>query len=260
MENIPAKTGWLWIKEGFAIFRKRPIELSTLFFGYMFVVLVLQLIPFVGAFLPIILVPVFSITFMQACAHVEIGKRVYPNLLLAGFRSSGVRSLLMLGFVYLLIAIIAIAASSLIDGGMLWKTITRQVTVNPATMNESSMTMTTLAFLFAGGIYLLGLLAFWFVAPLIAWKNMGLGKAVFYSFFAVRHAGKAFAVYILAWFGLNSLLQIVISLIVILLFSSSQTMALAVFFASSLILTTVMYCSFYPPYKSLFGDPPDFSS
>jgi hypothetical protein len=69
MEKQPAKVGWLWIKEGFAIFRRQPAELSTLFFGYMFLMLLMGIVPLIGQMLPMLLIPLFSVTFMQACAY-----------------------------------------------------------------------------------------------------------------------------------------------------------------------------------------------
>ena len=73
MEKLPAATGWQWIKDGFALFRKQPAELSTLFLTYMFLMMIITIIPLVGQVLPLVLVPVFSIAFMQACVQVEHG-------------------------------------------------------------------------------------------------------------------------------------------------------------------------------------------
>ena len=75
MEKLPANTGWLWIKEGFTLFRKQPAELSILFLSYMFLMFVIGIIPVLGQLLPLMLVPVFSMAFMQACVHIEQGKR-----------------------------------------------------------------------------------------------------------------------------------------------------------------------------------------
>ncbi|HTN67517.1 MAG TPA: BPSS1780 family membrane protein, partial [Burkholderiaceae bacterium] len=115
MEKLPAKSGWLWVKEGFALFRKQPAEMSTLFMAYMFLMLVVGLVPLLGQVLPLFLVPIFSIGFLQACANVERGQRVFPNLLLTGCRSPARNRLLQLGVLYLLAAILAIALSSIID-------------------------------------------------------------------------------------------------------------------------------------------------
>ena len=55
MEKIPAHTGWSWVKQGFALFRKQPAEMSTLFLAYMFLMLILGIIPVLGQMLPLIL-------------------------------------------------------------------------------------------------------------------------------------------------------------------------------------------------------------
>ena len=71
MEKIPAKVGWLWVTQGFALYRKQPAGLSTLFLGYMFMMLITLMIPFIGLLLDVMLVPVFSIAFMQGNKRLE---------------------------------------------------------------------------------------------------------------------------------------------------------------------------------------------
>jgi hypothetical protein len=251
MENLPARAGWLWIKEGFALFRKQPAELLVLFISYMFLMFALGIIPVLGQLLPLILVPVFSMAFMQACANVEQGKRVYPNLLLTGFRSHAFPTLLKLGGLYVLAAILAIAASSLIDGGVLWQVLTGQSALDPQTLQASNM---RLAMMFAAVIYTPAAMAFWYAAPLAAWQDMGLVKSIFYSFFAVRHAGKAFMVYGLAWVFLGVLLPVIFSLLIAVL-TGTPGVTMLVLLPLSLVLTVVMYCSFYPTYTHIFGKP-----
>ena len=253
MEKLPAKTGWLWVKQGFALFRKQPAELSTLFFGYMFLMLALGIIPVIGQLLPLILVPLFSMSFMHACAYIETGKRVYPNLLLVGFRSPAVRTLIKLGILYLLAAIIAVGASSLVDGGVFWQAITGQIALDAETVRNSDM---TLAMFFAAAVYTPAAMAFWFAAPLIAWQGMGVGKAIFYSFFAVRRAGKAFIIYGLAWVTIGMILPVIVSSIFGMFFNS-PTASIFILLPMSLVLTVIMYCSFYPTYTQMFGAPPE---
>ncbi|MEO8407135.1 MAG: hypothetical protein ABI476_01735, partial [Oxalobacteraceae bacterium] len=76
MEKLPATTGLLWVKQGFALFRKQPAEMSMLFLAYMFLMLAVGIIPLAGQVLPLILVPAFSIAFLQACVNIERGKRI----------------------------------------------------------------------------------------------------------------------------------------------------------------------------------------
>lgn len=250
MQTIPAKDGWLWVKQGFALFRKQPAEISTLFLSYMFVMLVLGFIPVLGQMLPLVLIPLFSMAFMQACRQIEAGQRVYPNLLLVAFKSPARNSLLKLGVLYLLAATLAVAVSSLADGGTFWKAMmgsgidTREL--------ETAAGGMRMAMLLAAALYVPALMAFWYAAPLIMWQDMPLGKALFFSFFSVRRAGRAFLLYALAWIVIAIVAPTVVSLLISLLTGSPN----AIFFILlpiSIILTVVMYCSFYATYTALFG-------
>jgi hypothetical protein len=256
MEKLPANAGWLWVKQGFALFRKQPAEMSTLFIAYMFLMLVVGILPLLGQILPMVLIPVFSMAFMQACAQIEEGKKVYPSLLLTGFRSPAFLSLVKLGFLYLLAAVGAIAASALIDGGVFWQVMSSSKAMESETIRNSNM---SLGMMFSALVYTPAAMAFWYAAPLIAWQKMGIGKAIFYSFFAVKRAGKAFMVYGLAWLLIGVLLPVIVSSIMSILISKAFVMML-VLLPLSLVLTVVMYCSFYPTYTTVFGRPESISA
>lgn len=252
MEKIPAKTGWQWLKQGFVLFRKQPAELSTLFLAYMFINLAMGIIPLFGQVLPLVLIPVFSMAFMQACVSVEDGKKVYPNLLLTGFRSPQFRSLVKLGVFYLVAAVGAVAASALVDGGTFWNVITGQLPMDSKTIQTTDMTQ---GMLLSAALYIPAAMAFWYAAPLIAWQGMGVGKAIFYSFFAVRRAGAAFLVYGMAWILVGVLLPAIASSFIALIIGPGITMFILL--PLSMVLTVVLYCSFYPTYVDMFGKPQD---
>ena len=249
MEKPPARAGWLWVKQGFVLFRKQPMEMTTLFMAYMFLMLLAGLIPYLGQVLPLLLVPVFSIGFLQACANIERGKRVFPNLLLSGFRSLRRGRLLQLGVLYLLAAVLAVAASTLVDGGVFWRAMSGQGGLDPETLRDSNMMQ---AMLFAAALYTPAAMAFWYAAPLAAWHDMSVAKAVFYSFFAVHRHGRAFLIYGLAWMAFGVLLPLIVSLLTALLFQSALATVM-VLLPLSMVLTVIMYCSFYPTYTQVFG-------
>ena len=251
MEKLPAATGWQWIKDGFTLFRKQPAELSTLFLSYMFLMMIVTIIPLLGQLLPLVLVPVFSMAFMQACVQVEKGQRVYPNLLLTGFRSPAFKTLLLLGVLYVLAATAAIGASALVDGGVFWNVMTGTEKVDAKTVQGSGI---TLAMLLAAALYTPAAMAFWFAAPLAAWQGMGLGKALFYSFYAVKRAGRAFLLYALGWSAVGVVLPLLVSTLLGKL-TGSPLLMMMVLLPMSIVLTVVMYCSFYPTYTTLFGKP-----
>ena len=253
MQKLPAITGWLWIKEGFALFRKQPAEMSALFLSYMFLMLAVGIIPLLGQILPMLLVPVFSMAFMQACVQIEQGRKVYPNLLLTGFRSPAFGRLVRLGLLYLLAAVLAVASSTLVDSGVFWQVMSGQKELDPQTVRESNM---SLAILFSVAVYTPAAMAFWYAAPLIAWQRMGVGKALFYSFFAVKRSAKAFLVYGLAWALIGMLLPLFTTSILAMILGQSALVVI-VLLPLSLVLTVVMYCSFYPTYTAVFGRPED---
>lgn len=250
MEKLPASTGWLWVKEGFALFRKQPAEISSLFLGYMLLMVGVGLVPVVGAALRLILVPVFAMSFMQACAEIEQGKKVYPNLLLVGFRSPAFRELIKLGVLGLLAAVTAVAASALVDGGVFWKIMSGTQELDEATLREANL---SLSMMVAAIVYVPAAMAFWYAAPLAAWQRMSLFKACFYSFFAVRGNLKAFIVYGLSWAAVGVLVPALAGGFAGLLLGAFG--GRVVLLTLSLMLTVIMYCSFYPTYTHVFGRP-----
>jgi hypothetical protein len=117
----------------------------------------------------------------------------------------------------------------------------------------------SLAMLFAALVYTPAAMAFWYAAPLIAWQNMGVGKAIFYSFFAVKRAGKAFLVYGLAWMVIGVLLPVILSSVIAVLFGKAA-IVMVILLPLSILMTVVMYCSFYPTYTHIFGRPEEQKS
>jgi hypothetical protein len=251
MQNIPSQVGIEWIRQGFALFRKQPAELSMLFLLYMLLMFAVSLIPLIGQALPLLLVPVFSMAFLQACVHIEQGKKVLPNLLWTGFRSPALPILLQLGVIYMLAAVFSVAASSVVDGGVFWKLLSGQLNPEKEKIIADAL---PLAMIFAALIYIPFCMALWHAAPLAAWQRMNLVKSIFYSFFAVRNCGKAFLAYGLGWIVMGIAIPAFISAILMLAIGRSEIMMM-VLMPFSIVMTIVMYCSFYPTYVQVFDRP-----
>lgn len=251
MEKLPAVTGWHWVKEGFGLFRKQPGGLSMLFLGYMFCMLVVSIIPLLGQLLPVILVPVFSVAFVQACLNIDQGKRVFPSLLLSGFRKPAFTMLFSLGLLYLGAAIVAIGASSLVDGGVLWQLVSGQLARDDAAdvIRNSNMGSALLLTIL---LYVPAAMAFCFAAPLIYWKQTGLAKALFFSFFAVWRSMRAFLVFAATWFAIS-----IVTSQLLFMIAGRTPVAMQLMMPLSMILTVIMHCSFYAAYRQIFGLPVD---
>lgn len=247
MENLSARNGLFWAKQGLILFCQQPVEILMLFLSYMFIMMTLSVIPVIGQFLSLILIPMFTMSFMQASLNIKQGKRVYPNLLLIGFRLATLQTLLVLGLFYLLAAFITIAVSMLIDGGVLWQIMTN-FSINIIDIENKNI---RIAIIISGMLYIPAAMAFWFAAPLIVWKNMTLGKALFYSFFAVYRASKAFIMYSFIWLIASVLIPAIISAI-IALFIKNVVVVAFIFLPLSIFFTAIMYCSFYVTYATIF--------
>ena len=119
MSYLKAGSGWTWLKEGAGMFRKQPAGLTTLLFADILISVLIGVIPFLGAMLAIVLVPCFSMAFMQACLLIDQGKRVTPDVLLTGFRQPAVKTLLKVGLVYLAVfAVLAMVMHVAVDPDM----------------------------------------------------------------------------------------------------------------------------------------------
>ncbi|MBC3869883.1 BPSS1780 family membrane protein [Undibacterium oligocarboniphilum] len=251
MSQIHPSAGWSWVKQGFLLFRRQPTEMLTLFFAYMFLNMGISLLPVLGHFMPLLLIPVFAMSFMHASFLIEQGGKVHPGVLLAGFRSPALPRLLGLGCLYLLAISLATLISQLVDDGALYQLISNQKPLDPKDVPQGRL---LLGMLVAALSFLPALMAFWFAGPLIMWHRMSVGKALFYSFFSVRRAGRAFLVYAAAWFVISGLLPAM--LVEILIAMTGNTVFVILLMMPVLaLLTTIRYCSFYPSFRDIFGKP-----
>lgn len=245
--TLPAKTGWLWIKEGFSLFKKQPVGFNLLFLAYFFLMQLISIIPAVKI-LSLVTLPLFSMAFMQASRAVKRGERVSAKAIIAALREPSTKQLLLLGVLYPVGALIALAVSSLADGGLLW-----HASVGNGIDIQEIPDSNILSAIFISFVVCIPMaMAFWFAAPLIAWQNMPVIKALFYSFFAVYRTGRAFIVYLLGWFVISIVLPSVISAFIAIAFGIQA--AFAIVLPTSIILTVVIYCSFYPTYASIFDE------
>lgn len=251
--NSSAK-GWLWVKQGFLLFRQQPTEIMALFFAYMFTSLGLSLVPLIGQVLPLLLMPTLMMGFMQACRRVQNAEKVTVGVLFDGFRSPAFSRLLWLGVFYVLMAVLAIAASSLMDGGMFWDVMVLQKEVDEAAIRNSDMLS---AALLAALAYVPALMAFWYAGALIMWNGMAVSKALFYSFFAVKRAAYAFIAFGAAWLLIGVIAPTFVAMLIGAIVGNVFAVMIVVV-PISLALTAVMYCSFYPTYVDVFGKP-DFT-
>jgi hypothetical protein len=247
MSQLTASTGWAWLKQGAGLFRKQPAGLTTLLFADILISVLVGVIPFIGPMVAIVLVPCFSLAFMQACLLIEQDQRVTPDILLTGFRQPAVKTLLKVGLVYLgVFFVLAMIMRFAVDPDILKQAESGSNAAELQRVSGGDMLGLLLVFL----LQAIAVLTLAFTAPLTYWQNMPTGKAVFYSFFSVLRAGRAFCVLLMSWFAILFGLCIVIAF-VLGQSGAARIVIMWVFFLFFLLLQ----CALYAAYRQIFGTP-----
>ena len=253
MNNLPARTGWDWLKQGGALFRKQPLALTTLLFANILFSIGMSALPILGPVLAVILIPSFSMAFMQACLMIENGERVTPAVLLTGFRQPALAALCKAGLIYLAVSIVLMFIMRVAVPTEFMEQMAAASADNATPPNVAPGQL--FAFVGVFLLYAAVLVALCFVAPLTYWKNMGPGKATFYSFFAVLRAAGPFFVMLAAWFALFFGL----CMLVALLFGNANAGRVVIMWLIFLFVL-LLQCAMYAGYTTIFGKPVDKGS
>jgi hypothetical protein len=247
--KMPAMTGWLWLKEGVGLFRKQPAALMTLLFANILFVIAIGFVPYLGSLLAVVLIPSFSMAFMQACMMIDSGKRVTPRVLLTGFRKPGVAALCKVGLIYLAISIaVPVLMKMVLDPALLQQLGKPLDPEKVPAVRASDIVALLSIFLFE----LAALMALCFAAPLTYWQKMSVGKATFYSFFAVLKSLRVFVVLLLAWFGIFFAIWMVLMMV----FGGAKLGQMMTMWLGFLFIL-LLQCAMYVGYRQIFGKPED---
>jgi hypothetical protein len=251
--EVPAKTGYVWFRQGIWLFRKNPLAFLTLFFAYLLVMTLVAQLPYVGGILPLVFVPGVAVGFMAACRDTIAGKPVFPTILVDGFRSYGsvvARRLLLLGVFYFAAMVLVLLGSALADDGMLLKVMLGTAPMEPDAVLNSNIMMGIVA---AMAFYVPVAMLFWFAPILTAWHDVHPLKAMFFSIVSCWRNRGAFVVFGLLWFAVET--TVMFGLTALMQVLGAGDYAVAVLMPATIIVTTMLYCSFYATYRGCFGVP-----
>lgn len=247
MSKLPASAGIAWIREGFAIFRKQPGGLMLLMLAYLLAGVVLGIVPLLGQWLPMVLAPVFTAVFVQACASAARDQRITPEMLRPIFQKPVFPRLVGLGALFVLaLALLALLFAATVGGDTMRQLAEQQLQPEAAAAKGNFGWAMFVVFLLS----LPASMAMLFAAPLIFWQQMGVGKALFYSFFAVWRALRAFLLYFVCWVAIVMLATNLVLLIV-----GKSLLGMAVLQSLLMVIVMVIQCSVYAAYRTIFGEP-----
>lgn len=224
-------------------FMKQPLALAALVFMYSMLALLMLIVPLIGPFLMMAMVPMGTLGLMAATKVAENSAFPMPTVLFTAFRASRerVRAMLLLGALY---------AASLL---LLVLCIVLLVQV-PADAKEPAQVLQSgefqLAIALSAALYLPISLAFWHAPALVHWHGVPPVKSLFFSFVACIRNARAFLLYGLVWAGVVVALLLLTNLAGLV----SPWLAGVVFGAGSTIATIAFYISIYYSFRDSFID------
>lgn len=242
MSTIPAKTGWLWLKQGMSLFRQQPGALTTLLFANVLFVLLLHAIPLLGQFIAVLLIPSLSMALMQACLLIENKQRVTLPVLLTGFQKPLVFTLCKIGLAYLAVVVLTTLPGLLVLGD----SVLRRAPMSTLNVSGGQAMILMLCSL----LQIFVLVALSFAAPLAAWQKMAPFKALFYSFFAVWRSARVFVVMLLAWLGLFVLTSVLPRALL-----GDSTVGIVIMAWVGFLFILLLQCAMFASYRQIFGTP-----
>ena len=246
---VPAKTGSLWVRQGIRAFWKQPLALSGLFFMFMASMSVMSIMPVLGGFLALMLLPAVTLGLMAATREVDNDKFPMPLILLVGFRNGAVgkRSMLVLGVLYACGFIGVMGLSALVDGGEFAKlylvggSFDMDTLMKPEFQNAMWLSLM---------LYLPLSMVFWHAPALTHWHAVPVVKSLFFSTVACLSNWRAFLVFGLMWSFIFLGTTLVITLISGLM--GDNDFAAMALLPAMLMLAAMFFCSTYYSFKDCF--------
>ena len=247
MRTVPARHGWFWLARGFLLFRKNPAMWTLLVFTYWMLIAFINQIPVAGPLVATLVLPAFSVSFMEMCRELDRGGPLRPALLFAGFRK-GLPTLLTMGALYLAAIMAVLGISALADGGTLANWVIYGTPPSAAAMRDGSLSAALMIAAVAGTPVVM---AFWFAPVLAAWDGMGAAKALFFSFFAGLRNWRAFLLYGAVLSLAGAALSIVLVTAAVMLRGHPDMLRLGLI-AAVLVTMPTLFGSFYAAYRDVF--------
>jgi hypothetical protein len=237
------------VRQGIRTFWKQPIALSGLFFMFMALMSVCSLLPVIGSFVALMLLPAASLGLMSATREVDLGKFPMPMVLLSGFRtgSEGKRNMLILGLLYALGFVGVMGVSMLLDGGDFAKLYLVGGSLDSDTLMkpefQNAMWLSLLLYMPLSAV-------FWHAPALVHWHKVPAMKSLFFSTVACLSNWRAFLVFGLLWSFIFLLTALVITLVASLM--GDNELASLSLLPAMLMLAAMFFCSTYYSFRDSF--------
>jgi len=115
IQKVPASHGWLWLKHGYRLIMRSPLQAFSLAMVVALGLFLVMLIPMGGALLSILIMPVLLAGYMRVCRSLEYNEKVVPRSVFAGFQNRTAQLVSLGGM--LLLGILAVSMVTATLGG-----------------------------------------------------------------------------------------------------------------------------------------------
>lgn len=246
---VPASRGAQWVKLGIQTFFRQPLALSGLFFLFLAVMTVLNVLPVIGNLLAFVLMPGATFGLLAATREASNGKFPMPTILLTAFRAGALprRHMLVLGALYTAGIVFILCSTPLIDGGNFARVM---LLGQPLSADARQATDFNLAMLFASAMNMPLTLWFCHASALVHWHGMPPVKSLFFGAAAIAGNFRAFLVFSLTWVGVFLGFSILMATLVAA-FGGVEAVA-AIAFPAAMLLATMVFASIYFTFQDSF--------
>jgi len=246
---LPASYGWQWVREGLALFKKQPLAIFTWALAISLLVIIASITPPIGPLLFIALMPVATLMILSACRYIEAGQTLLPSTWIQPLKQPGIlKKLLAMGALYAGVSITAGLISFLPFSAELTEGLRVATAEKDLTPFLTAMRLPVILF---GILYVIIAALFWHAPALVAWHNLRLVQALFFSGVACWRNKWPFVVYGLAWVFIFFFIDLCTTLLMMIGLSPELASTLQIPF--NIAAGGILYCSFYPVYTSIFG-------
>lgn len=240
--RLPARAGAAWLQSAYALYRRNPPLLTSVTMLYLMLVIGLNFLPIIGAFIVPLLLPSLNLVIGNTCRLIASGKEPNGPALFENVREQRPQ-LLRLGAMQLGASVLLLLFSLLIEGG----TVPLPDADKPDLEGFVGMLL-RLAIL---AVPLL--LAFWFAPLLTGWDKLTAGKAVFFSFVASWRNLRVFFVYVLCVAVVAVFLPgLLMALVMLVMPDLLGTISFVLRTLLIVVLTPILMASVFISYQDVF--------
>jgi hypothetical protein len=249
--QLPFREGWRWPFLGFSLFLRNPPMLTLIIIAYWLTLATVNVIPLLGPVAATLAIPAFSVSLMNAVRRLDSGLPLDFPVLFSGFRKE-LKTLVVLGGLYLATSMLALGASALADGGMFLQTMVGGYKPSPEEVASGEfMAAAQIALILMAPV----VMAWWYAPVLVAWHGFGAGKALFFSLVACLRNWRAFLAYTACALLFGGVLPgIALGMLVSALPDLATVVSTLYLLPAVFILAPTLVASFYVSYRDVFTD------